>query len=140
MPASRTLLQRLEAPGPPDQRELNADLRQLRDSIREHLQTLLNSVYGGSESAPEFGVPSFGDFIRGGQSGQAIESAVRRAIERYEPRLKEVNVAFDEGGEQGSAFELRFSITASVVTGHGQVPTVFRSIVEPTGHVRVGGG
>jgi len=140
MTASRTLLQRLEAPGPPNQRELGADVRQLRDSIREHLQTLLNSVYGGSQSTPDFGVPSFSDFIRGGQSDHEIEGAVRRAIERFEPRLNDVNVTFQSSGEGGSAFELRFDITATVVTGHGQVPTVFRSVVEPTGHVRVGNG
>lgn len=135
MYASRSLLERLEDPGRPESREVGINLEELRDSIVRHLQALLNSTQGGSSSASQFGIPSFADYFRDGTGTRELQRAIVGAISHYEPRLRDVQVSFQQN--DGTAFEVGFDIVATVVTGSRGRPTVFRSVVEPSGHVRV---
>ena len=136
MPSSRTLFERLAAPDPAGERRVHIDEVELRESIRQHLQHLLNSRHGGSPAAPDYGTPEFDTLFRGGRSpDSAFTHELAQCIMRYEPRLQRVQVAFSSDGN--APFQLRFDITAMMVANEESVPTVFRSTVETSGKVHV---
>lgn len=134
----RTLLERLEQPDPPGERQVGLDEERLRESIRRSLQRLLNSRHGGSPTVPDYGTPEFEELFRSGQSADgSLVSQIERTIEKYEPRLRNVRVGFVT--EDDEPMRLRFDITAVMMAGDEETPTVFRSLVETSGRVSVKG-
>jgi type VI secretion system protein len=137
MPCGRTLLERLAVPDAPDERHIEVDPGQLRESIRHHLQQLLNSRPGSSPSAPDYGTPEFDDLFRGGRTADKLFGAkIAACIEKYEPRLKDVRVRFIV--DESEPLRLRFDIEALMVSETDSLPTVYSSMVETSGRVIVG--
>lgn len=136
MPSSRTLFERLVSPDPAGERRVKVDEGELKESIRKHLQHLLNSRHGGSPSAPDYGTPEFDTLFRGGRGPDGtFARELAQCIMKYEPRLREVEVSFS--GDHHEPFRLRFDIRALMVANEESVPTVFRSTVETSGKVQV---
>ena len=135
MPSPRSLLERIEHPDPADRRELPGDVDQLVDSIRQHLLIMLNTRHGGSFTVPDFGTSDFSDVSRGYESVQKMQDDIRSSIEKYEPRLTDIDVRFVP--DEDKPFTMHFDIVAKVVTDHGVTPTVFHSIVETSGEVKL---
>lgn len=85
------------------------------DSIRSHLQRLLNTRQGSVPIDPDFGVPDFtnlaGSFSVG--SMPEIVHALTRMVERYEPRLIEPKITVAESDNEvlSLSFQLEASIT-----------------------------
>ncbi|BDR34445.1 type VI secretion system baseplate subunit TssE [Photobacterium damselae] len=83
------------------------------DSIKRNISQLLNSRIGESLSAPELGLIDFNDATLGCHDlALQIKLAIRRCLERYEPRLKNIDVQFTPDDE--SPLNLRFHIKALV--------------------------
>jgi len=107
----------------------------LVDSILGHLRCLLNTRQGGVPIAADYGVPDFVDFLqRFPESTREIESSIRRSVERYEPRLTEVQVTFLPDEEE--LLSLNFHIEARVRGGNG-ARVSFRTVLESDGKVEV---
>jgi len=133
--ASRSLLERLEDPDDGKDRQLEANLQDQRDSIRRNLHQLLNSVRGGTQVASDYGLTALAD-LKGDSSFKVTSEEIRQAIEKFEPRLTNVKVQF-VGTESHSPGELRFDISAMIVSGAKGKPAVFHSVVAPSGQIRI---
>jgi type VI secretion system protein len=133
--SSRTLLDRLEYPSPPGSRELPGDIDGVMDSVREHLQVMLNTRHGCSMTVPDFGTTDFSDVTKGPHSVHRIREDILRSIVKYEPRLTEVEVDFVPPEEDD--LTLHFDIKARVVTKDQSGSAVFHSVVETSGEVKV---
>lgn len=85
------------------------DPEALMESIRHHLTRLLNSRHGMCETLPDYGLPALSDLFATQEGGiQRAEQAVRNTIEKYEPRLRNVQVrrAEAEEGRQRLVFRI----------------------------------
>ncbi|MGR4066329.1 type VI secretion system baseplate subunit TssE [Halomonas sp. LR3S48] len=115
------LFERLAAPGRSEEVVAEASLAEIVESIKRHLVDLLNSHPGHSECAPELGLLDFNDATIGVLDLERnIQRAIRQCIERFEPRVRQVEV---ESLPRGSdPLQLRFQVHATVDLGrdHGQ--------------------
>ena len=133
----RTLLERLEDPDPAGERRVRMDENELRESIRRNLQRLLNSRHGGSPVAPDYGTPEFEAHFRSGKGADSsLARELARCIEKYEPRLRDVRVAFVVADEQ-RPLRLSFDISATMILDEETLPAVFHSVVETSGQIRI---
>jgi len=133
MTSHRSLLERLEhvevtrTPYP--------GARELHDAIRDHLQRMLNTRQGNSITVPDFGTPDFSGFFRGYDSIQFFREEVTRTIQKYEPRLANVQVSVATGEDE--PFRMCFDIHAMIFDEDQQSPVVFSTVVECSGAVKV---
>lgn len=104
-------------------------------SIVAHLLRLLNTRQGNVPIGEEYGVPDFQSMLQSfPDSVLSMERALLSAIERYEPRLQDVQVRYLPDQEGNLA--LRFQIVAKVVGDPGQRLTL-ESTVDLYGRVRL---
>lgn len=58
-------------------------------AIKQHLETLLNTRQGCSQSSPGLGLRDFnGHDLASGDLLEQVSADIRRTIERYEPRIR----------------------------------------------------
>lgn len=128
--ASRGLLSRIDAAAGQNPRRGDPV-----ESITEHLRALLNTRQGAAPVAPTFGIPDFNDVVHTLPAAiPRLQLAIRRAIQEFEPRLRDVRVEHAPEGEDPSA--LTFEITAQLEGGsHERVR--FQTRVAAGGHVHV---
>ena len=95
------------------------DVEALMDSVRGHLARLLNSRHGLSEAMPDYGLPALTDLTIGGDDYvQAIQEAIAVAIDKYEPRLRRVQVK--RVVDEESPHTLSFRVEGTLVGLSGQ--------------------
>ncbi|MGY6565269.1 type VI secretion system baseplate subunit TssE [Halomonas sp. KM-1] len=113
------LFERLATPERPEAGGAEASLAEIVESIKRHLVDLLNSHPGHSECAPELGLLDFNDATIGVLDLERnIQRAIRQCIERFEPRVRQVEV---ESLPRGSdPLQLRFQVHATVDLGRDQ--------------------
>ncbi len=113
------LFERLATPERPEASGAEASLAEIVESIKRHLVDLLNSHPGHSECAPELGLLDFNDATIGVLDLERnIQRAIRQCIERFEPRVRQVEV---ESLPRGSdPLPLRFQVHATVDLGRDQ--------------------
>ncbi|MCE8035111.1 type VI secretion system baseplate subunit TssE [Billgrantia tianxiuensis] len=113
------LFERLAATEQPEGTAAEASLTEIVESIKRHLVDLLNSHPGHSECAPELGLLDFNDATIGVLDLERnIQRAIRQCIERFEPRVRRVEV---ESLPRGSdPLQLRFQVHATVELGRDQ--------------------
>ncbi len=78
------------------------------DNIRESIRLILRTNIGERVMLPEFGT-SAGDFLFSDSSAErvsALESNVREALERWEPRISDVEVSAVNSGGSRNIVEL----------------------------------
>lgn len=115
------------------------DLESLMESVRRHLNRLLNSRHGMSESAPEYGLPSLVDITSSsGNHVQRISDAIRSTIEEYEPRLRRVKVSAKES-EQVNRQTLVFRVDAVLVGRSGEHRVWYETAIRGNGEFDVNG-
>lgn len=135
MSSPRSLLHRLEFPDDRESRDLPGDPEQLVDAICQHLHLMFNTRQGNALTVPDFGTSDFSDVTRGYEEATKVQDELRRSIERYEPRLRDVRVDFNQ--DHDDKFSLHFDIYATVDSGDQERRTAFRSTIENTGEVKV---
>ncbi len=138
MTTTRTLLYRLENPQEGDSRDLPGDPDKVLDSIRSHLQLMLNTRQGNALTVPDFGTVDFSEVTKGYQTTYRFQEELRRCIEKYEPRLRNVQVGFKEVEDR--PFILCFDIAATLIMDGEERPTSFSSIIDASGKVKVAKG
>ena len=131
----RTILERLADPRV-EERTIEENTEALARSVLRHLQRMLNTRHGFSETLPDFGLPDIADlFHSGGDAAGVLRKAIRTTIEKYEPRLRNVRIEAVEG--DGDALALRFEIKAELVTAEERAHVLFETTVDSSGEVRV---
>jgi type VI secretion system protein len=134
----KSLFERLRSPEP--QIDLNAqmDLQAVADSIQAHLIRMLNTRQEHALSAPDYGIPDLTELARGfPESAGVLEDAIRKSIEKYEPRLRDVSVRFAESEQD--VLTISFEITARLVVQNEDVGVWFMTKIGSDGKVEVRG-
>ncbi|MCL9781342.1 type VI secretion system baseplate subunit TssE [Vibrio sp. S4M6] len=110
-----SLFESLEADSPSRSVIKGPEPQRVVDSIKRNISQLLNTRSGESLSAPELGLIDFNDATLGCHDlAVQIKLAIRQCLERYEPRLKNIDIRYTPDSD--SPLNLRFQIKASVNT------------------------
>lgn len=138
MERDRTLLERLANPDPPGSRTTREDTGPLVDSVKRHLQRLLNTRQGQVLTQPEYGMPDITDCAEGAPEVlDRVRRAIKHSIEAFEPRLRRVKITHVP---LGGDLNLHFAISGEVVAGKRQVPVHFNTTVTPSGSAVIAAG
>jgi type VI secretion system protein len=130
MTSSNALLARLAHPAAASARPDRAGL--LR-SIVANLQDVLNTRVGSAAAQMDLGTPPPNEIAaQFPASIPRLQLAIRACIERYEPRLRSVDVSFVETVRD--TLVLHFQITARLA-GEGCDALMFRTTVDAAGRV-----
>jgi len=108
----------------------------LINSVRAHLQLLLNTRRGSVVIADDYGMPDFTNFLSGYPSTiPEMEKLIKQTISKYEPRLKNLQVRFVFDEE--TPLLLKFKILATLHDKTKNSPVTFESHVTPGGKVQL---
>lgn len=89
---------------------LVAEEAQVRESILESLRVLCETRLGTMLSCPDYGLPCLAESLVAQESTRLIAEALKRGIERFEPRLRLVRVR----PLAPDGVVLRFEVTAQL--------------------------
>ena len=141
MAQEHTLLKRItdygtRAAGRPREASAVDNMRTLEESVRQHLNQLLNSRHGMSEALPDYGLPALTD-LTGGAANYArlLQEAIRLAVEKYEPRLRRVRVTRQE--EDETAQKMVFRVEGELQSRSGRVGVSYEAAVAGDGRFDV---
>lgn len=121
-----------------------ASVEQLKDNVARDLEALLNARVGlpsdafdayplARASILNYGLTDFAAFcLSSSEDRAAICACLKEAIERHEPRLKNVSSVLAPG--QGGVNRLSFVINATLHAGPGAavVPVNFNAVLQPS--------
>ena len=137
MAQERTLLERIDNPQQGGYR-LTADPHKTVESVLEHLRKMLNVRQGSVCTLPDYGIPDLNSlFMQYPDAVLALRRIIRESLEKYEPRLRRVNVRYIP--DEDDPLILRFEITARLVMDEKDSPIRFETVVGDNGEVRVRG-
>ncbi|WP_417538846.1 type VI secretion system baseplate subunit TssE [Marinobacter sp.] len=130
-----SLFERLEQAGSPEGQSMG-EVTHVVASIKRHLVRLLNAHPGNSACAPELGLLDFNDATLGTHDlSIQIRSAIRQCIEKYEPRVKRVDVvALPQGPDP---LQLRFQVTVYLNVGSKDDKTTIDLLLDDKRYYRV---
>jgi type VI secretion system protein len=133
----RTLLERIDNPEQGGYR-LTADPHRTIESVLTHLRKMLNVRQGSVCTLPDYGIPDLNSlFTQYPDAVMALRRIIKESLEKYEPRLRRVNVRYLPDEE--NPLLLRFEITARLVMDDQDSPIRFETVVGDSGKVRVRG-
>lgn len=132
----RTLFERLLAPAPTGGLVTRLDVARLRRSVLNHLRNMLNSRHGHAPAQPDYGIPDLNEFMYAfPESKEPMRQAIQTSIEKYEPRLKNVRATWVP--DEDDPLNIRFEITARLVTDDKDVPVSFTTNVGSVAGIEV---
>jgi type VI secretion system protein ImpF len=117
-------------------------IEQLKDSLARELEALLNTRLGFPpgrfDAAPEarssvlnYGLADFAGYcLSSSEDRAAICASLKDAIERHEPRLKNVSASLER--DAGSVNRLHFVIHATLHVADGLEPVNFNAVLQPS--------
>jgi type VI secretion system protein ImpF len=117
-------------------------IEQLKDSLARELEALLNTRLGfppgrfdvfpaTRSSILNYGLADFAGFcLSSSEDRAAICASLKDAIERHEPRLRNVSAALER--EDGSVNRLHFVIHATLHVAEGLEPVNFNAVLQPS--------
>ncbi len=117
-------------------RRERGDAKRTLDSVKEHLQKILNTRQGNVPLGDEYGLPDFIELFRDyPESLREFERSIRSTIQRYEPRLKTIRVRLLKN--EDDPLTLRFQISAKLISAEQRMPVLLESVVDQDGRVSV---
>ncbi|MFT7337125.1 MAG: type VI secretion system protein [Marinobacter maritimus] len=130
-----SLFERLEQAAAPEGQGMG-EVTHVVSSIKRHLVRLLNAHPGNSACAPELGLLDFNDATLGTHDlSIQIRSAIRQCIEKYEPRVKRVDVVALPQGQD--PLQLRFQVTVYLNVGAKDDKTTIDLLLDDKRYYRV---
>jgi type VI secretion system protein len=138
MPNEGTLLDRLSQPKAERSRTITDNPVERQRSILQNLQRILNTRTGHAGAQMDLGTPAPGEMALA--SSEGIGGALRvmkQAIEKYEPRLKSVEIT--QIHVKDEVLTLRFQITATIVSPRGGSSISFDTLIDPSGRIKLQG-
>lgn len=132
----RSLFERLRNPAGTSSHTLEEDTGALLQSILRNLTRILNAREGQCPAQPDYGIPSPSEVAQAyPDSINSVLKTIRHCIERYEPRLRDVQVIPIESDDQ--QLVVRFQITARLATSSRSQQVSFSTMLDPAGHVNL---
>jgi type VI secretion system protein len=105
-------------------------------SVVNHLRKMLNTKQNHAPAHMDYGIPDPSDVAHSLPDAiGTMQKCIRQCIEKYEPRLTNVNVIHVES--ELDILTLRFQITAQLVHSKERVPIVFDTLVDSSGRIKV---
>ncbi|WPO98785.1 type VI secretion system baseplate subunit TssE [Pseudomonas sp. HR96] len=130
-----SLFERLgAAPRPLHSRTPEAQLRERVAAIKAHLEQLLNTRQGCSQSSPELGLADFNSQTGSTDLMTRIGADIRRTLGTYEPRLQILRL--HSSSDPGSPLELNFRLDCQVLLDQRHQPVQIDLTVDHR-HTRV---
>lgn len=131
----RRLLERISSLGANDGGAHMTRAETLVNSILGHLHRILNTRQGSVPVDAAFGVPDFTNLAGSFSTGttEQIIQDMSRMIQRYEPRLRQPQIAF--ATSQDEVLSLAFSISGTVSVDDREIPVRLTSQVASNGKV-----
>ena len=106
------------------------------DPIRDHLNYLLNTRQGSVVHLPDYGMPDMASFYSDYPSSvTGLRTAVEQLIQKYEPRLENVQVRLLEA-ETGE-FRVSLFITGELEEAEGGTRVTYRTTIHSEGHTEL---
>jgi type VI secretion system protein len=117
--------------------KIDLDANVLAESVLKHLERLFNVRQGNVATRPDYGLPDFNSLAHQFPDASVeFRRAIKRAIDEFEPRLKQVTVTPDTEG-QADKLTLRFKITAKLESKGLRRPVHFTTQIDDEGRFRV---
>jgi|GEM_PF-142518 len=122
----------------PDRRD-SATPADMIKSVLDHVQKILNTKQGAVLIDDDYGLPDYTDIAGSFSSDkvQDLEREINRVIRKYEPRLIDALIEFEQ--QQDDVLALRFKIKGKLMSEHQDVPVVFESVVQSDGKIVISG-
>lgn len=125
---------------PADRKPMDEESQQ--QSVLRHLVKLLNTRQGSTLLASDYGVPDYTSLTTtpNAENLATIEKSIRDVVQRYEPRLENVQVKFAE--DPDDPLKMGFTLTGGLTGSENDTRVSFRTVLAPTGKItirRVGG-
>lgn len=115
---------------------LDADPQLLTDAVLRHLERLFNVRHGSVAASIDYGLPDIAGLCHNLPDPRfAYQQAIKDAIDRYEPRLRNARVLAEDFGDD--VLKLRFRITANLVHAGDQWNVNFRTRMDADGRFLV---
>jgi type VI secretion system protein len=138
MARERSLLERFREPEVESSRTIHENTNRLAESVMANLRRLLNSRQGIAPTQADYGIPDLCDVVHSFPDAiGGMRKAIKACIEKYEPRLRRVNVKHVESPDEVLA--LRFEITGELVTEEDKASVWFETRIDRSGEVQVKG-
>lgn len=132
----KTLFERLRNPDASGARSLQEDHKALLASIVRNLDRILNARVGQAPAQLDYGIPQPSEIAQGyPESIGQIQKALRLCIEKYEPRLRDVQVMQIES--EDTKLAVRFQVSARLATTSDQRQIRFDTMIDPSGHIEM---
>lgn len=131
MASDRGLFDRLRNPDPPGARSVQQRTDRIYESILGHLRNMMNTRHDDAAAVPDYGVPSLPDVDLASRT-EDVRRAIEATIRSYEPRLTAVRVRHVPGDE-ADPLQLRFQVSARLVTDEERVGVRFDTVVDAGG-------
>lgn len=131
------LLERIRNIQKDPERRGGSDPNAMLNSVLQHVQMILNTKQGAVPIDPDYGVPDFTD-IAGSYASDAVqimEDSISKVINKFEPRLSDARVEFEE--QQEDVLALKFRIVGKLALEGQDFPVVFESVVQSDGKITV---
>jgi type VI secretion system protein len=136
MSTERSFMERLAKPRIRGQRTLAENVGEITRSVLRNLQHILNSRLGDAPAQPDLGMPSPSEITHASPDAiNLIMRNLRSCIEKYEPRLIDIEIAHVEAGDE--ILTLRFQVTARLVVSKDGATISFDTVVNPGGHIQL---
>ena len=104
-------------------------------SIIEHLRYLLNTRIGEAPTVPDYGIEDLSDLAQMfPEAAETWEKSIRKTIEKYEPRLTDVQVRHQT---TDNPMTIAFEIVARLAEGDRNTPITFETQTDPTGVFKI---
>ena len=104
-------------------------------SIKYHLELILNTRKGSTLIDADFGVPDFTNLVGGlsGESTSSIERAIEHMIKKYEPRFIQSSVELQPNEQD--VLSMQFKISGVVKVNNKDTPIRLSANVNSSGKV-----
>lgn len=131
------LLERVRSMALNPDRRGSADPSVMLASVLHHVQKILNTKQGAVPIAPDYGVPDFTDIAGSyaSDSIQMMEESITKVIAKYEPRLQDPHLEFEEN--QDDVLALKFRIRGTLAVEGQDYPVIFESVVQSDGKITI---
>jgi type VI secretion system protein len=117
-------------------RRIATDPSALLDDVLRHLRELFNVRQGSVSARPDYGMVDINGVIHNFPDGIAVLRAeIRRQIESFEPRLRDVAVRYVP--TEDNALRLVFSVSATLTLGEKTQRIALEAEVGDNGFIRV---
>lgn len=130
-----SLFERLEQAAAPAGQSMG-EIHHVVESIKRHLVRLLNAHPGNSASVPDLGLLDFNDATLGTHDlSIQIRGSIRQCIEKFEPRVKRVEVLALPPGP--NPLQLKFQVTVYLNVAGSDDRTTIDLVLDDKRYYRV---